>query len=118
MTLPRARLALAALALTPAWLAAQTVRGVAVDPASRPLSGIVVQLMDSAANIAARALTNERGEFRLTSPRPGTFRVRALRIGFRPETSEPMTLRVSEEREHRLVLAGVAVSLATIRVVD
>ncbi len=118
MTLRRCRLALAALLLTPGSLAAQTVRGVAVDPTSRPLSGVVVLLMDSATNIAARALTNERGEFRLTSARPGTFRVRALRIGFRPETSAPLTLRASEEREHRLVLAGVAISLDTVRVVD
>src|ERR1041384_5914403 len=84
MTLHRIRLALALL-IAPASLAAQPGRGVAVDPTSRPLSGVVVLLMDSATNIAARALTNERGEFRLTSPRPGTFRVRALRIGFRPE---------------------------------
>ena len=72
----RFRLALLAIAVAPAALAAQTVRGVAVDPTERPLAGVVVQLIDSVSGIAARALTNERGEFRLVSARPGTFRAR------------------------------------------
>src|SRR6185369_8824062 len=46
------------------------------------------------------------------------FRVRALRIGFRPETFAPVALRPSQEVEQRITLAGRAISLDTMRVVD
>jgi hypothetical protein len=50
-------------------LPAQTVGGVAVDAGDRPVPGVVVLLLDTAARVAARSLTNERGEFRVTAAR-------------------------------------------------
>src|SRR5205085_724732 len=76
-----------------------------------------VQLLDSAL-VAARVLSNERGEFRLTAARAGTYRVRTLRIGYRPQTSPPVALRVGDDVTQRLVFAGLPISLDTIRVVD
>jgi hypothetical protein len=49
-------------------------------------------LLDSLANSVGRALSMMRGEFRVTSPGAGTFRVRTLRIAFRPVTSTPVNL--------------------------
>lgn len=96
---------------------AQVVRGVVVDPADVPVPGVVVQLMDAATNgAAARALTNERGEYRLAPPRPGTYQLHTLRIGFRPVSSEPIALRSGETVTRRLVLTGVPFSLAAVRV--
>ncbi len=61
-------------------------------------------------------MSNERGEFRLSTAAPGSYRVRTLRIGYRPEVSDAITLRVSEELERQIVLSGVAVRLDTVRV--
>ncbi|MEP6778605.1 MAG: carboxypeptidase regulatory-like domain-containing protein, partial [Gemmatimonadaceae bacterium] len=110
--------ALVLLALAPAALCAQTIRGVVVNRASVPVSGVVVLLIDSLAATSAQALSNERGEFRLVAPRAGTYRTRALRIGFRPEFSQPFTLRSGEEVQQRTTLDGVQLALDTMHVLD
>jgi len=108
---------LAALgSLSPTRSAAQTIRGVVVDSADAPVPGVVVLLLDAASSPTARALTNERGEYRVSTPRPGTYHLHTLRIGFRPLTSEPMVLSSSQDVTRRIVLAGVPFPLATVRV--
>ncbi|HEX8942140.1 MAG TPA: carboxypeptidase-like regulatory domain-containing protein, partial [Gemmatimonadaceae bacterium] len=71
---------------------AQSIHGVVVDVGDRPVAGVVVLLMDSASRVTARALSNERGEFRVAGSLAGTYRLRTLRIGFRPALSEPVAL--------------------------
>src|SRR4051812_47763443 len=89
-------------------VAGQVVRGVAVDAADAPVPGVVVLLLDGSSKAtAARALTNERGEYRLATPRPGTYEVHTLRIGFRPVASEPVSLASGQEVTRCLVLTGV-----------
>src|SRR5688572_31639345 len=95
---------------------AQSVRGTVVTTGAEPVSGVVVQLVDSASEVAVRALTNERGEFRLTAV-PGTYRLRTLRIGFRPVTSPPFVLQAREDRLHDLTLTGLPVRLGTVQIV-
>ena len=90
--------------LLPAVLAAQTVRGVVVDQLDRPLVGVVVQLTDSTSRVAVRALTNDRGEFRVTAPGGGRYRLRTTRIGFRPTTTEPIALSSAAEVTRRIIL--------------
>lgn len=97
---------------------AQSIRGIVVDPADRPVSGVVVLLVDSAAHVAARALSNERGEFRLAAPQAGAYRLRTLRIGFRPLLSDAVLLRSGGELTQRLVVSGLPLALDTMRVVD
>jgi hypothetical protein len=66
--------------------AAQGVRGTVSDSATqRPLAGAVVALLDAAGGSVARAITNERGEYRLTSSNNART-LRVVRIGFRPST--------------------------------
>jgi len=96
---------------------AQAVRGVVVDRGGLPVPGVVVQVLDSA-NEVARALTNDRGAFRLGAPRAGTYRLRTMRIGYRPLTSDPITLRLGEEITKELVLSNALVALDTVRVSD
>ncbi|HTE46017.1 MAG TPA: carboxypeptidase-like regulatory domain-containing protein, partial [Gemmatimonadaceae bacterium] len=72
------------LSLGAAVAGAQTIRGVVVDQADKPVPGVVMQLIDSASNVAGRTLSNERGEFRLATTRAGSYRVRTMRIGYRP----------------------------------
>ncbi len=95
---------------------AQAVRGSAQDAARRPLTGVVVSLLDSANNIVGRALTDERGEFRLVSPRAGTMRLRAQRVGFQPTFTEPFALAAGATVTPTVTLAGAQVQLAAVRV--
>src|SRR5580765_3553770 len=88
-------------------VAGQTIRGVVVDQGDTPLAGVVMQLVDSASNVAGRTLSNERGEFRIVAARAGTYRVRTMRIGYRPATSDAFVLPAGGEVAQRLVLTGI-----------
>ena len=112
------RWAVALMAGLPLAARAQTVRGVVLDAGERPIPGVVVLLLDSNSAVAARALSDQRGEFRLGAPRAGTYRMRTLRIGFKPVISAPIAVAASAEVTRRLVLTGLPISLDTIRVVD
>ena len=97
---------------------AQTVRGEIVDLASgAPAAGVVVLLLDRADRTVAQGVTDARGLFQLSSPDSGTFRVRTLRIGYRPATSHVFTLARAAELTLPPLQAGVPVALDTIRVV-
>jgi hypothetical protein len=95
---------------------AQSVRGVVVDAGSIPVPGVVVRLIDSASNIAATGLTNAQGEFGVVARAAGTYRLRTLRIGFRPTDSSPLVLMAGADRAERIVLTGLPVGLDTMRV--
>jgi hypothetical protein len=99
-------------------LRAQTVRGVVVDQTGRPVAGVVLFLVDTATNVSARALSGQSGEFRLGAARAGTYRVKTMRIGFKPSTSDAVALLTGGEATQRIVLAGAQISLDTVRVVD
>lgn len=110
--------ALAALGIPwPAASSGQTVRGVVVDPTGAPVPGVVVLMIDAGSNAAARAPTNERGDYRVATPRPGTYRLHTLRIGFRPVSSEPISLASGQEVTQRIVLTGIPTALGAVRVV-
>jgi hypothetical protein len=103
--------------LVPALLAAQTVRGTLTTPASgAPVSGAVVVLVDTTGVVVARALSNEQGEYRLVARTSGSYRVRTLRIGFRPQTSAFVRLLRGEVTDLPISVASIAVSLDTVRV--
>ena len=97
---------------------AQSVHGVVVDANARPVPGVVVLLLDSASQIAARALTDARGLYRLTAPRPASYRLRTLRIGYRPVVSSPFALELAVDVTRRLELPDLPIALDTIRVVE
>ncbi|MEX2179262.1 MAG: carboxypeptidase regulatory-like domain-containing protein [Gemmatimonadaceae bacterium] len=109
-------LAIAGLAMMPGFAAAQTIRGVVVDPTSQSIPGVVVLLLDSASAVVARDLSDERGAFFLTAVGAGSYRVRTLRIGFAPVTSAPARLELDEETTQRVVLTGLPFRLDTVRV--
>ena len=101
----------------PALAEAQSVRGVVSDRnTSAPLAGVVVLLLDASGVAVGRALSNERGEYRVGALRPGAHRLRALRIGFLPVVTPPFTLQPGAELDRPLVLAGIPVALDTVRV--
>lgn len=65
-----------------------------------PVAGALVALLDARDSIVAEGLSTESGRRMLRAP-PGTYRVRARRIGFLPYISPPVVL----PREGELVLA-------------
>lgn len=118
MTVRRLRFFAAAAVLCPAALNGQAVRGAVIDRGTNAsLPGVVVMLLDSAGTAVARGLTNERGEYRLSASSAGTYRVRTLRIGFRPATSAPVALSPGDDATQDLLVAAVPFTLDTVRVV-
>ena len=98
-------------------LGAQTVRGTVTDRATAAtLPGVVVLLVDNAGMVVARTLSDASGTYLMAAPAPGQYRVRTMRIGFRPATSERVTLAAGSEVSQPLVLAGVPFRLDTVRV--
>ena len=94
---------------------AQAIRGTVVDNGDRALTGVVVLLLDPAAKEIGRVLSNDRGDYRLTAPRPGSYRIRTLRIGFQSVTTEPISLTAGDDIVRRIVLTGTAFALDTVR---
>src|ERR1041385_7834853 len=72
---------------------AQTVRGSLVDSVSRvPLPATLVTLIDESGTERAHAVSDQTGQYVLTAPAAGSYRIRAKRIGFRPLVSPALTL--------------------------
>src|SRR5205085_9640057 len=96
---------------------AQSVHGAVVRSGGQPASGVVVILVDAAAKEVARPLTNEQAEYRLIAPRPGSYRLRTLRIGFQSVLTEPFALVAGDDLTRRLAVSTVAFTLDTVRAV-
>ena len=107
-------LLVAALAV-PGALAAQTVRGQLTDSVSRaPLPGAFLTLVDEHGVEKARTITNGSGEFLLTAPAAGVYRLRSKRIGFRPYVSPPLTLTAGGTSSYNAVIDPIPVALAQV----
>lgn len=114
LPLPCLALFIALLAAVPA--AAQSVRGVLVDEAGRPVDGTVVALYPADGDRAAHGgLTDREGRFTLSAPAPGHYRVRAERIGYQPAYVE-VDLAAGETEEVRLATAVRAFVLDPVQV--
>lgn len=96
----------------PVALSAQTLRGIVVDQLDRPLAGVVLELTDTTTRVVVRTLSNERGEFRLTAPSAGRYRIRSARIGFRPVSTDLTALADGVEVTRRVALTSNPVALA------
>jgi hypothetical protein len=98
---------------------AQSVHGRTLSPDDqRGVTGVLVQLVDFAGGVVRRTVSRDSGSFRLDAPSAGTYRVRALRIGFRPTLSDTLTLLPGAARAFDLVLDGGIVSLSEVNVTD
>ena len=109
-----ALLLVAALAV-PGTLAAQTVRGQLTDSVTRaPLPGAFLTLVDEHGVEKARTITNGSGEFLLTAPAAGVYRLRSKRIGFRPYVSPPLTLTAGATSSYNAVIDPIPVALSQV----
>lgn len=108
--------ALAALLLCAALPAsAQTVRGLLTDSISRSaIPGAFLTLVDQAGVERARVMTNQAGEFVVTAPAAGSYRLRSKRIGFRPLLSAPLTLGAGETVSYNAAIDPIAIPLQAV----
>jgi len=82
-----------AIALAPPHAAAQTVHGRLLEQGTgRPIEAGDVTLLGEDGATIDRAGTDSAGHFTLRSPDPGSFYVRAERIGYRPKTDGVLEL--------------------------
>jgi hypothetical protein len=90
------RMVLAALALVACGargLDAQRVNGqVRDEETDAPVSGASLQLLDERGQAVHSATSDARGAFTLRARQPGTYRIRASRVGYRDATSAPVDL--------------------------
>ena len=125
MTVPRISTAGSALVLAMLLLtrpaAAQTVRGELLDAQSgQPVTAADIYLVRGESDTTAvkGGLTNESGRFSLTATRPGRYRLRASRIGYRTIVSAPFDLVASEPLDVQLHISTEAITLAPLTVVS
>ncbi len=95
--------------------AAQSVRGQLTDSVSRaPLPGAFLTLVDDHGVERARTITTGAGEFLLTAPAAGVYRLRSKRIGFRPYVSAALTLRAGETISFSAAIDPIPVALSRV----
>lgn len=96
---------------------AQTLTGAVLLPdGATPARAVVVVATDARGAAIAQALTDDRGAFRVALPGPGTYGVRALRIGFRPTVVAARAVGAGETVAVRVVLDGANVALPAVAV--
>jgi hypothetical protein len=90
---------------------------VVVDESSgRAMPGTVVVLLDGAGKRLAGVLADDQGRYAIRITMPGTYAVRAERIGYRAAAPTPVTLKVGETVELRLATRAIPVVLGEVRV--
>jgi formylmethanofuran dehydrogenase subunit C len=91
-----------------------TVKGrVTMSDGSTRASGVIVVAtgLDT-----ARALTNRNGDYSLQVRAPGSYAIRALRVGFRPTVGPTVSVAAGETAEANIQLTDFAVSLVAVTV--
>jgi hypothetical protein len=95
-----------------AQLSAQTVGGTVVEIATgEPIQGAVVALVDSLGRRREAVLSDPQGQYSLQVPAPGTYRVRAERVGYAAASSPALALDSGEQVRQQLSMSPVHVTL-------
>jgi len=115
MRLRRGLWAVLSMLLLTSSVAAQSIRGVVTErDTRRPLPGVVVLLL-SGDSAVARSLSNTLGAYSVPAPGPGQYRLRTLRIGYRPVTSSVFEVG-TQSLERNIEVVSVPIALDTVRV--
>ena len=105
------------MALLPASLAAQVVRGRVTEVSSTtPVPGALVSLLGDGDSIAVSVLTNRDGDYAVRALVPGRYRLAVKRIGVRRHVSAPFALAAGETRAMDVSIDAVALSLPEVTV--
>lgn len=87
------------------------------DVTGQPLAGATVSLLNAREQRLRRAVTDSLGHFRLHVDRAGGHHLRAERLGYRPSTSNVITVTPSDSVQVELRLSTQSVVLAPLTVV-
>lgn len=111
-TIPRLPSLLLLATIIPAHADAQSVRGRLLDPDGETgLGSAMMVLEDRDGNEVQRVLTRSNGLFLLEAPAPGSYRLRAERIGYTTTHSDFFELAAGEDVTRNLVAAVEAITL-------
>lgn len=95
----------------------QLVFGRLLDDDTRaPIPGGTIRLLGDRGSAAASAISNDQGQFWLVSPRAGTYRLQAERIGYQTSESPEVNLMPGDSIGFDFFLSTQAVLLAPITV--
>lgn len=98
--------------------AAQLVTGKVIEEGTeRPVSGAEIELTDTLGVKRAAVIADTAGEFRLTAPLPGVYRLRVAHIAYATLETKPVHAEANVEIELELRLSPTAVALEPLRVV-
>ncbi len=112
-------LAVLLLMLVPWPAASQMVEGRVMDAETQEgMAGVTVTLLDLDEGVMLSVLTDARGDFRVSTPHPGRFRLRVTRIGYEEITSAPLDVRDGEVVEVELRVSTAPVVLEPLTVVS
>lgn len=93
-------------------LSAQTVGGNVVEIATgERIQGAVVALVDSLGRRRDAVLSDPQGQYSLQAPAPGTYSVRAERVGYAAASSPALALDPGEQVTQQLSLSPVHLTL-------
>ncbi|HEV2749214.1 MAG TPA: carboxypeptidase-like regulatory domain-containing protein [Gemmatimonadales bacterium] len=98
-------------------LSAQTVRGdLAGATSGHSIAGGLVLLADTGGRELSRTVADEIGRFELHATAAGSYRLRALRIGYHSWTSPPFELASTETRAYYIAMPEIPIELAALTV--
>src|SRR5689334_1808542 len=103
---------LACASLLPAQSQQATVSGTATDPQSAAIPGVEVVAVNTATNVAYRAVTNDAGFYSLRALPIGAYRVTAEKSGFRKAVREDLVLTTGQSLEFEIRMEIGAVTEA------
>lgn len=121
--MPRQATAVAVLALmgllAPRALLAQVISGRVLDEASGgPVAGVTVTLLDSTGVVVGQQTTEADGQFSLSAPQAGTYRLRFQVPGYRVLPTPLLELLAGQELSYPLSLRAIAPALLDTLIVE
>ena len=97
---------------------AQLIKGIVrEDPSESPIPGAAVRLINAEDDTLSTVMSDDAGEFSITLPSSGYFRLSVVRLGYTPANSGLFLVEENDEPEVDIYLTAAPVSLDTIDVV-
>jgi len=94
-----------------------TVRGVVRSPDGAPVAGATVAATNAETGVRRGAQTDEKGRYQIPFLAPGTYTLRAQRIGYRAIERENVQLAITQVEQADFTLQSATVQLEEQRVV-
>jgi hypothetical protein len=107
---------LAVAVCIPMALAGQSVTGTARIASGAPSAETSVVLVNDSGVVVAGMVTRASGTYSMMAPRPGSYRVRARRMGFSPDSSRVMNITEQSALKFDPTLTPISISLASVSV--